>query len=153
MQPKQIISVKQTRIKSGRGYLWKCDNGKEYLTRQMAKAIGTTPECLLAKYYRYGLNNEKLFVPSVNYRKPSKTTRAIMVNAKKIKVCDPGDYVMAAGVKMWVSEVVMTGCEDRKDRSGYPIEGEKALVTVCRIMNNGQILKRSPLYIGDNWSH
>ena len=152
-QPTEILKVTPTRTGSGRGYLWKCDNGQSYLTRDMANIIGTTPECLLAKYYRHKLDSKKLFVPSVNYQKPNRKVTPVKRGTKKVKTCDKGDLVMVAGEKMTVAEVVMSGSEDRRLRSsGKFIKGARAEITVCRFFK-GQLLTRSPKFIGPEWVH
>ncbi len=45
-------------------------------------------------------------------------------------------------VNFIVSEVLSTGTKRHK-----------AHITACRIMNNGEVLKRSPKYLGTNWQH
>jgi hypothetical protein len=42
----------------------------------------------------------------------------------------------------------------RENNKGELINGERDCISVCRIMtDNGQILKRSPWYIGEDWLH
>ena len=68
--------------------------------------------------------------------------------------CKVGDVVIVQGKKVWISQVVEPGWENYFDKDGSLIVGEKSKITVCRIMeDNGQILKRSPKFIGSNWSH
>ena len=61
--------------------------------------------------------------------------------------CCVGDIIINANNKMWVSEVIVQGKEDTQKQVG-----EKAFIAACRIMSNGQILKRSPICI-DDWVH
>ena len=58
-----------------------------------------------------------------------------------------GDIIVNVDRKMMVSEVVSQGKEATKN-----MVGERACVAACRIMPNGQVLRRSPLFI-DDWSH
>ena len=57
---------------------------------------------------------------------------------------------------MIVSQVVDRGRDSyqRTDKKGsYCVAAKKADVTACRIMKDGQILTRSPIYIGDEWEY
>ena len=64
---------------------------------------------------------------------------------KREFTCDEGDTVIFRGRRSYVKEVVFRGSE--KDK-------EKSEISVCRIMpDNGQVLHRSPRYIGTEWSH
>lgn len=49
--------------------------------------------------------------------------------------------------KMLVSEVIVQGIENTQKQVG-----ERAIISACRIMSNGQVLRRSPVLI-DYWSH
>jgi len=76
------------------------------------------------------------------------------VTMEKILTCEVGDIVIHKGEKVWVSEVVHKGKEDKINKKGKPVKGERDCITVCTIMiDNGQILKRSPRYIDADWSH
>jgi hypothetical protein len=152
-KPTRILKVSPVKTKTGRGYLWDCDNGESYLTRDMADIIGKSPESLVAAFYRHGINNDKLFRPSASYRKRNRKSNLTHIRTEMILTCNVGDFVLTGGNPMQVSEVVMTGREDSVNRRGNLNEGERSMITVCRIMRNGQILKRSPIYIGDNWVH
>ena len=66
----------------------------------------------------------------------------------KINRCMPGDTILHDGVKMWVSQVLIQGKERCKKDTG-----ERADICACKIMDNGQILKRSPVNIGNEWQH
>ena len=70
-----------------------------------------------------------------------------MTTAKRILTCSVGDIILCRNQKMEVSKVIYKGQEAIGKRAG-----ERACVTACRIMDNGQVLRRSPLYI-DEWSH
>lgn len=152
-KPTKVLSVKQIRNETGKGFIWECNNGCHYSTREMADEIGTTPECLLPRYKKYGLNNEILFKPSVGYQKQNRKGSAPKTIDKKILTCDVGDNVKVGGKIVVVSEVVFCGKEDRYSRSGKLLKGgEKSEITVCRY-DNGRILKRSPMFVGDKWVH
>ena len=70
-----------------------------------------------------------------------------MTTKKRILTCSVGDIILSINRKMEVSEVIFQGQEATNKRAG-----ERACVTACRIMSNGQVLRRSPLLI-DEWSH
>jgi len=71
--------------------------------------------------------------------------------------CNPGDIVRHKGRKVSVYVVLVRGAKPYswKNNKGYKVDiaGKKAIVSVCSIMSNGQILTRSPFFIGDNWEH
>jgi hypothetical protein len=58
--------------------------------------------------------------------------------------CNVGDMVLVNGKVVQVAQVL---CQCNKR------EKEKVSVTVVRIMGNGQVLNRSPLYVGQQWYH
>ena len=71
--------------------------------------------------------------------------------------CNPGDIVLHKKKKVSVVCVLVKGTKPYswKNNKGYPVNvnGKKAVISACPIMDNGQILTRSPKYIGDNWEH
>lgn len=71
--------------------------------------------------------------------------------------CKKGDFVLHKGRRMVVSEVIKKGRDSyqytNKNGNTYYITEKKAIVTACRVMDNSQILTRSPIYIGDKWEH
>lgn len=71
--------------------------------------------------------------------------------------CKPGDVVVHKGKKVSVSVVLVRGSAPKCWTNNYGhtvnVKGKKATISVCRIMPNGQILKRSPFFIGDKWEH
>ena len=73
----------------------------------------------------------------------------------KIFTCEKGDVILNEGRrKMIVSSTVIKGKEDRLSKKGEFVAGNRSEITACRIMpDNGQILYRSPIYIGVNWIH
>ena len=153
MQPTKILSITPTRLRTGKTYLWKCDNGSTYLTKDMAEIIGKSAESLLQSYYRKGLDNKALWKPSGFYAKSGKKAAYRGNPQKNILTCDVGDIVIHKGKRVSVGEILMFGSEDRVGRYGRKISGEKSVITVCRIMDNGQILKNSPFYAGEDWVH
>jgi prophage regulatory protein len=74
-------------------------------------------------------------------------------------ICHVGDIVFHNGKKVFVSEILVPGV--RKKRIKHPKNKGRFLTTnpvkadicVCRIMENGQVLRRSPFYIGKEWEH
>lgn len=73
--------------------------------------------------------------------------------------CNVGNVVLVDGRRMEVAEVIFTGREPftRRDQvtgAKRLRPGEKSEITAYRIMeDNGQVLRRSPIYIGVKWSH
>ncbi|AGF77179.1 hypothetical protein UWK_00598 [Desulfocapsa sulfexigens DSM 10523] len=74
-------------------------------------------------------------------------SKVLMTTKKRILTCSVGDVIVTINRKMLVSEVISQGKEATKTKAG-----ERACVSACRIMPNGQVLSRSPLFI-DDWSH
>lgn len=71
----------------------------------------------------------------------------------RIFTCDVGDLVIYDGKKVYVSEVISDGKENAK-KNGQEVQGVRSEIAVCRVMpDNGQILHRSPRFIGSNWEH
>jgi hypothetical protein len=70
-----------------------------------------------------------------------------MTTEKRILTCCVGDIILSINRKMEVSEVIFKGEEATEKRPG-----ERACVIACRIMPNGQVLKRSPRFI-EEWLH
>ena len=66
-------------------------------------------------------------------------------NKKNQYRCYPGDFVIHTATRklVYVSEVILAGLHPK----------ERDLISVCRIMDNGQILKRSPICIDSAWRH
>ena len=69
--------------------------------------------------------------------------------------CSVGDIVATEIGHCWVAEVLEQGIElgGKVNGNQYCKSGERAYISVCRITTSGQILKRSPLYMGQNWEH
>lgn len=71
--------------------------------------------------------------------------------------CKAGNIVFHKGKKVMVTEVLKKGTIDVSYRNGsgtsIKVNGKKAIIAVCKIIKNGQILTRSPFYVGDNWEH
>lgn len=71
--------------------------------------------------------------------------------------CKVGDIVLYKGKKVSVSEVLVMGTDYKEYYNGNEslvrVRAKKAIISVCRVMTNGQILTRSPFYVGDNWEH
>jgi hypothetical protein len=69
--------------------------------------------------------------------------------------CKPGDIILHKERK--VSVVLTKGSKPYvwKNNKGRKVNvrGQKAVISVCPIMENGQILTRSPFYISYNWEH
>ena len=128
-------------------YIWKCDNNQKYNTEEIAEIIGTSTQCLLGRYREHGLNSKVLFTRSSRYKNNKNAP------AKKYQ-CECGDIVLHNGNKFIVSEVLDCGREDDKTRQiEKSRRGVRSEICVCRIMDNGQVLRRSPKYIGDHWRH
>lgn len=62
-----------------------------------------------------------------------------------------GDIELKDGQEVQVDHVLCQGVEDRFDRNKNLKKGYPADITVCRVMENGQVLTRSPVNIGINW--
>lgn len=71
--------------------------------------------------------------------------------------CKVGDHIIHNGKEMIVSQVVERGRDSyqytNNNGNTYYIAEKKAIITACRVMENGQILTRSPIFIGDKWEH
>ena len=65
----------------------------------------------------------------------------------KIITCKVGDNVLHSGKKVMVSEVLAEG-------GAVTIHNKrtKSYIVVCPIMENGQVLKRSPICVGEDWT-
>ena len=147
MEPTAIVEVVQGYSSEFRNktYQWRCNDGNLYPTTEMVAIIGTTRENLLNKFYRYGVNNEKLFVKSKSYFQNNPAARYRKKEKMKDQwCCNVDDHVTAVGREVVVAEIVFTGSARLK---------EKSLITACRIDRTGIILKRSPIYVGDKWKH
>ena len=70
-----------------------------------------------------------------------------MPTEKRILTCCVGDIIINIDKKMLVSEIISQGKEATKTQVG-----ERAFISACRIMSNGQVLRRSPMFI-DDWLH
>ena len=70
-------------------------------------------------------------------------------HVKKVRkteyTCKPGDYVISKGRYMIVNEIIAQGVNGKK-----PI---KACISACRVMDDGQIMKRTSFPIGTFWRH
>ena len=146
-QPTQIVGVESVMQKYRKIYIWQCDNNQKYNTEEMAEIIGTSTQCLLGRYRNHGLDSNILFVRSSRYKNKKNPPD------KKYQ-CECGDVVSHKGNKVMVAEVLDCGREEDKTRQTEKSRrGVRSYVCVCRIMDNGQVLTRSPKFIGDNWRH
>lgn len=67
----------------------------------------------------------------------------------RINTCKVGDTVIHKRKAVYVSDVMIQGREDNTEKKGW-----RAYICVCPIMpDNGQVLKRSPSCIEENWKH
>ena len=75
------------------------------------------------------------------------------MNDNDIK-CKVGDYIIHKGKTMQVSEIIQQGVKARRESNGKThrnIPEQRAAITACRIMDNGQVLTRSPIFIDQDW--
>ena len=71
----------------------------------------------------------------------------VMAVKERVFTCSVGDIIRFGNSKMLVSEIIEKGREATRTHPG-----ERAAVAACRIMSNGQVLRRSPMFVED-WSH
>lgn len=63
------------------------------------------------------------------------------------------DRIIHNGKIMEVAHIICQGRDGQERKNGTYSKGEKAVVSAYPIMSNGQILKRSPRYIGNRWEY
>jgi hypothetical protein len=157
MKPTEIIRVEVGSNSYGKQYFWTCNNNVTYETKEIAAIIGTSSQNLINKFKFHGLVNDKLFKPSVKIAKKKTKAEKEAEEAKENKVkpidhgsplCNVGDRVEHRGEVVDVAQVVFQGTESTKSA-----QWQRAEVRVCRILSNGQVLRRSPRYIGTDWRH
>ena len=69
----------------------------------------------------------------------------------KNNICHVGDIILHRLKRMEVAQVICQGKPGEKTKSGRN-KGIKATVSAYPIMeDNGQVLKRNPRYIGEDW--
>lgn len=66
----------------------------------------------------------------------------------QIMTCQEEDIVLHNGRLVYVNQIVKSGHERRGNDAG-----ERDSITVCAILENGQILTRSPRFIDMDWEH
>lgn len=141
MQPTSVISRRRTTGK-GTGFLWLCDNKKEYTSEEIARIAGKTKQAIIQHSLRHGYIGSGLF-----QNKKRKCSDPVYT-------CEAGDVVIHKGQKVWVESIFARGREARNHNGGV-----RAWVVVCRILpdrlhpEGGQILKNSSFLIEDNWRH
>lgn len=131
MKPTKVLKVRRANGKSGKCLLWSCNNGKDYYTKELAGIIGKTPECLLGIYNRNGIDNEKIFRPP---------TEKVKMKSDSEYLCEVGETVIHNGRRVQVAKIISLGKVD-----------EKSQITVCKMLDDGFILTRSPFFIGESW--
>ena len=77
-----------------------------------------------------------------------------MQSSKRILTCRQGDTIatLETGKKMIVAEILNGGCEFYM-RNHHKQPGIRADITAFPVMDNGQILRRNPVYLGQDWRH
>ena len=146
MAPPTAIVSRRVDVKYGKAYMFLCDDGKEYRTRELAEIIGCTPELLITRYNKFWPDNQKIWMETVQYRKRNRNDLPTLAPGDKRNFCcEIGDSVSTLSEGEYqVAEILY---------QGHEIYRERAIITVCRVLNNGQVLTRSPRYVGDNWFH
>jgi len=71
---------------------------------------------------------------------------------KKDFTCKIGDKVMFDDKVVVANEILSSGREPYISKKGLKIAGVKDCISVLMI-DNGQVLTRSPKYVGCNWQH
>ncbi len=72
---------------------------------------------------------------------------------KRVHTCRRGDIVIHIGKKMWVNEILEQGVEEYMNVAGLFVAGVRAVISACNVMESGQVIKRAPRYIEDQWFH
>ena len=71
---------------------------------------------------------------------------------KKTNLCYAGDIIIHAGKEMEVAQVISKGNEDHYTKNKHFQSGCKSTISAYPIMtDNGQVLRRSPRYLGEDW--
>jgi hypothetical protein len=66
--------------------------------------------------------------------------------------CKTGQIILHKGTRMVCIDIRIPARKPRT-KNGYSDSGRKAYIIACPVMPNGQILKRNPKCIGENWKH
>ena len=72
----------------------------------------------------------------------------MMSKKKKILTCKRGDTVIVNGKKHTVAEIICGGHERCNSSAG-----ERAYISVHRIMPGGQVLKNTSICVDQKWKH
>lgn len=73
---------------------------------------------------------------------------------QKDYTCKAGDSIIHRG-RLWVvAQVVCEGTEPKVTaKRGLSKPGRRDLISAFRVIDNGQVLRRTPIYIHDEWRH
>jgi hypothetical protein len=66
-------------------------------------------------------------------------------------ICKEGDIVIHKGLSFCVHKVRLSGRNPAVIKQGRKVRGVKSDIVVCRIMDNGQVLKNTTKVIGGDW--